>query len=55
MQKPKKLFNNTDHIRSEIMQGLVYAGMGKIHALTAYCAVYRTIKSGVQTIARRNI
>lgn len=38
MQKPKKLFNNTDHIRSEIMQGLVYAGMGKIHALTAYCA-----------------
>ncbi|EAN2923204.1 DAK2 domain-containing protein [Salmonella enterica] len=50
MQKPKKLFNNTDHIRSEIMQGLVYAGMGKIHALTAYCAVYRTIKSGVQTV-----
>ncbi len=32
MQKPKKLFNNTDNIRSEIMEGLVYAGRGKIHA-----------------------
>ncbi|EAM7071512.1 dihydroxyacetone kinase subunit DhaK [Salmonella enterica] len=50
MQKPKKLFNNTDNIRSEIMQGLVYTGMGKIHALTEYCAVYRTIKSDAQTV-----
>ena len=32
MQKPKKLFNNTDNIRSEIMEGLVYAGRGRIHA-----------------------
>ncbi|WP_244202403.1 hypothetical protein [Buttiauxella warmboldiae] len=29
MQKPKKIFNNTDNIRAEIMEGLVYAGMGK--------------------------
>lgn len=50
MQKPKKIFNNTDHIRTEIMEGLVYAGMGKIHALPEYCAVYRTMSQDEQTV-----
>ncbi|WP_333501784.1 dihydroxyacetone kinase subunit DhaK [Kluyvera genomosp. 2] len=50
MQKPKKLFNNTDNIRSEIMQVLVYAGMGKLHPLAEYCAVYRTVESAAQTV-----
>jgi hypothetical protein len=50
MQKPKKLFNNTDNIRSEIMEGLVYAGRGRIHALPEYCAVYRTMTQTGQTV-----
>lgn len=50
MQKPKKIFNNTDNIRSEIMEGLVYAGRGKIHALPDYCAVYRTMAQNGQTV-----
>lgn len=50
MQKPKKIFNNTDHIRSEIMEGLVYAGRGNIHALPEYCAVYRTMAKNGQTV-----
>lgn len=50
MQKPKKIFNNTDNIRSEIMEGLVYAGRGKIHALPNYCAVYRTMAQNGQTV-----
>lgn len=50
MQKPKKIFNNTDNIRSEIMEGLVYAGRGKIHALPEYCAVYRTMAQNGQAV-----
>lgn len=50
MQKPKKIFNNTDNIRSEIMEGLVYAGRGKIHALPEYCAVYHTMAQNGQTV-----
>ena len=50
MQKPKKIFNNTDNIRSEIMEGLVYTGRGKIHALPEYCAVYRTMAQNNQTV-----
>lgn len=50
MLKPKKIFNNTDNIRSEIIEGLVYAGKGKINALPEYCAVYRPMVSGVQTV-----
>lgn len=50
MQKPKKIFNNIDNIRAEIMEGLVYAGMSKINALSEYCAVYRTIGQGSQTV-----
>lgn len=50
MQKPKKIFNNTDNIRAEIMEGLVYAGMGKIHALPEHCAVYRTMPQDEQTV-----
>ncbi len=41
MKKPKKLFNNTDNIRQEIMQGMVYAGMRAIKALPEFNAVYR--------------
>jgi len=50
MQKPKKLFNNTDNIRSEILQGLEYVGMGKIHTLPEYCAVYRTMPQDEQVV-----
>lgn len=50
MQKPKKIFNDTDNIRAEIMEGLVYAGMGKINALPDYCAIYRTPSQGQQTV-----
>ena len=50
MQKPKKIFNNTDNIRAEIMEGLVYAGMGKIHALPEHCAIYRTMPQDEQTV-----
>lgn len=41
MRKPKKLFNDTDNIRDEIMQGLVYASMGTLKALPDFCAVCR--------------
>ncbi len=50
MHKPKKIFNSTDNIRSEIIEGLVYAGQGKINAIAEYCAVYRTMGSSAQTV-----
>lgn len=50
MQKPKKIFNNASNIRYEVMQGLVYAGMGTITALPEYCALYRNITGSDQVV-----
>lgn len=40
MRKPKKLLNDLNNVRHEVMQGLVYAYNGKLTAITDYCAVY---------------
>lgn len=50
MRKPKKLFNDTDNIRDEILQGLVYASMGKLTALPDVCAVHRHTISGDRAV-----
>lgn len=42
MRKPKKLLNDPNNVRREVMSGLLYAYNGKLEALEDYCAVYRT-------------
>ena len=41
MRKPKKLFNNTDNIRDEILQGLIYASGETLTSLPEACALHR--------------
>ncbi|SCB96182.1 dihydroxyacetone kinase subunit DhaK [Gilliamella intestini] len=40
MRKPKKLLNDPNNVRQEVMQGLIYAYQGKLTAISDYCAVY---------------
>lgn len=40
MRKPKKLLNDPNNVRQEVMQGLFYAYNGKLTAIDEYCAVY---------------
>lgn len=40
MRKPKKLLNDPNNVRHEVMQGLVYAYNGKLTAINDYCSVY---------------
>lgn len=41
MRKPKKLLNDPNNVRREVMDGLMYAYNGKLKAINEYCAVYR--------------
>lgn len=41
MRKPKKLLNDPNNVRREVMEGLVYAYNGELKALEDYCSVYR--------------
>ena len=40
MRKPKKLLNDPNNVRQEVMQGLIYAYNGKLTAIEDCCAVY---------------
>ncbi|OCG72344.1 dihydroxyacetone kinase [Gilliamella sp. Occ3-1] len=40
MRKPKKLLNDPNNVRQEVMQGLIYAYQGKLTAISDHCAVY---------------
>jgi phosphoenolpyruvate---glycerone phosphotransferase subunit DhaK len=40
MRKPKKLLNDPNNVRQEVIQGLIYAYQGKLTAISDYCAVY---------------
>ncbi|MWN32328.1 MULTISPECIES: dihydroxyacetone kinase subunit DhaK [unclassified Gilliamella] len=40
MRKPKKLLNDPNNVRQEVMQGLIYAYQGKLTAIPEHCAVY---------------
>lgn len=40
MRKPKKLLNDPNNVRQEVMQGLVYGYNGKLTAIPNYFAVY---------------
>jgi len=41
MRKPKKILNNPEDLRHEIMQGIVYAYQGEIILIDEFSAVYR--------------
>ncbi|OCG76082.1 dihydroxyacetone kinase [Gilliamella sp. Nev6-6] len=40
MRNPKKLLNDPNNVRQEVMQGLIYAYQGKLTAISEHCAVY---------------
>ncbi|OCG60246.1 dihydroxyacetone kinase subunit DhaK [Gilliamella sp. Nev3-1] len=40
MRKPKKLLNDPNNVRQEVMQGLIYAYQGRLTAISEHCAVY---------------
>lgn len=42
MRKPKKLLNDPNNVRSEVMAGLLYAYNGQLKSIDDYCAVYRS-------------
>ena len=50
MRKPKKLLNDPNNVRQEVMQGLVYAYNGKLTAIADYCAVYGNHISNDQVV-----
>lgn len=50
MLKPKKLLNDPNDVRREVMSGLLYAYNGKLKAIEEYCAVYRESISSEQVI-----
>lgn len=41
MLKPKKLLNNPNNVRQEVMDGLVYAYQGELVPMTEFSSVYR--------------
>lgn len=48
--KQKKLLNDPNNVRREVMKGLLYAYSGQIKVVEEYCAVYRESISYEQVI-----
>lgn len=50
MLKPKKLLNDPNNVRREVMKGLLYTYNGRLKSVEEYCAVYRESISHEQVI-----
>lgn len=50
MRKPKKLLNNSNQVRHDVMQGLICAYNGQLKAIADHHAVYRTNISHDQVV-----
>ncbi|QIQ20452.1 dihydroxyacetone kinase subunit DhaK [Zophobihabitans entericus] len=50
MLKPKKILNNPNHVRQELLDGLVYAYQGELTPIKEFCSAYRKSIASDQVI-----